>query len=111
MDRRAAQLPIPRRAGIGSSSRGCSIVAIVVCHLDGLDGSEEAVTFVVETRREVQRVRARGERSPELEPPQAVDGEGLATLVVKLPEKIPVGAEGADAPVAEIADEDVTAES
>src|SRR6266478_5085247 len=83
----------------------------VCVHFYCLERAEQAVLFAVYARREVQRVRAGGQRTPELESPQSLDHDCMPARIAQLSEQLPVGAESADTPVAEVTDENIAAES
>src|SRR5579884_737197 len=77
-----------------------------------LQGAEEAVRFVVNPGGEIEFVGVADEAVAEGDTPQAVNCDRIVVEVFKLTqESLGVGVEGIDAPIAEVADEQIVAES
>src|SRR4029078_137495 len=77
----------------------------------GSELTEETVHFIVRAGGEVERVGvARRYSVSKLDGPQTVDGDGPALFVAQRAGKVSVRAIGVDAAIAEIADENVSAE-
>src|SRR5438552_6921094 len=80
---------------------------------NGPDSSEQAITFVIDTCREEEVIGCPRQASvAEGERPQAINGDGLALVVLQLSEKVTRGrSECADVTIAEISHQQSVAES
>src|SRR5438552_3596789 len=79
---------------------------------NGPDSSEQAITFVVDTGCEEEVIGSNGQASvAEGERPQAINGDGLALVVLQLSEKATRGrSECADVAIAEVSHQQSVAE-
>src|SRR5712691_2096273 len=81
-----------------------------ICRCRG-DGAEHAIGLIVGTGCEIECVGARIPAAAQGQGPQPVDNDGVAFAILEGAEEMPVGVERIYFPIAEIANENIAAET